>query len=54
MLESEPTKATTMRRNSLSSNVANVTLSKDLSLNTKALPKYSPALAGVKAPAEKP
>lgn len=54
MLDNEPINATIIRRNNLSSKVAKVTANKDLSLYANALPIYSPVLAGVKTPAEKP
>jgi hypothetical protein len=54
MLEIEPKNATINNRKILSKRVASVTCNNDLFLNTIALPKYSPILAGVKTPAENP
>ena len=54
MLDIEPKKATSNNRNNLSNKVASVTRNKEWFLKTKARPKYSPILAGVKTPAENP
>ena len=54
MIDIEPKNATIISGKNLSTRVAIVTWISGLFLNAIARPKYSPTLAGVIAPADKP